>query len=92
MRLRYAKRAAAQIDAALAYVAARSPQGARRLRARIETITELLQGHPLAGRDTSNPLVRRIVVTPYPYLIDYRLTASEVIILRFRHAARAPVS
>lgn len=71
---------------------ARSPQGARRLRARIETITELLQGHPLAGRETSNPLVRRIVVTPYPYLIDYRLTASEVIILRFRHAARAPVS
>jgi plasmid stabilization system protein ParE len=49
MRLRYAKRAAAQIDAALAYVAARSPQGGRRLRARIETITELLQDIRLRG-------------------------------------------
>ncbi|MBI5013161.1 MAG: type II toxin-antitoxin system RelE/ParE family toxin [Methylocystis sp.] len=92
MRLRYTTRAVAQIDTALGYVAARSPQGARSLRVRIETVTELLQGHPLAGRETSNPLVRRIVVTPYPYLIDYRLTASEVIILRFRHAARAPVN
>ncbi len=92
MRLRYTTRAAAQIDAALVYVAARSPQGARRLRARVETITELLRRHPLAGRETSNPLVRRIVVTPYPYLIDYHLTASEIIILRFRHAARAPVN
>jgi toxin ParE1/3/4 len=87
--LRYTARAAAQIDAALAYVAARSPQGARRIRARIEAMGALLQEHPFAGHRTSNPRVRRIVVTPYPYLLDYHATASEIVILRFRHAARA---
>jgi plasmid stabilization system protein ParE len=51
----------------------------------------LLQEHPYAGRETSRPNVRRIFIHPNPYLIDYRATPSEVIILRFRHTARRPV-
>lgn len=37
---------------------------------------------------TDKPGVRRVVPTPYPYVIYYRVTASEVVIMRFRHAAR----
>ncbi|WP_246207140.1 type II toxin-antitoxin system RelE/ParE family toxin [Methylocystis heyeri] len=63
---------------------------ARRIRARLLTILALLQEHPAAGRQTRNPLVRRIILTPYPYLLDYRATANEIVILRFRHGARRP--
>jgi hypothetical protein len=28
-----------------------------------------------------------ILTNPYPYLIDYRVTANDIIIMRFRHAA-----
>jgi toxin ParE1/3/4 len=91
MQLRFTARAAAQIDAALAHVAAKSPRGASNVRSRLLAILRLLQERPLAGHRTSNPLVRRIAVTPYPYLLDYRTTDSEIVILRFRHAARRPI-
>jgi toxin ParE1/3/4 len=90
--LRYTSRAAAQIDAALSHLAEHSPQGARSVRARLLAILTLLQEHPFAGRPTSHPPVRRIAVTPYPYLLDYRASESEIVILRFRHAARRPLA
>ena len=37
-------------------------------------------------------IVRRIFLTPYPYLIDYVVGADEVIVLRFRHTSRNPTS
>jgi plasmid stabilization system protein ParE len=48
----------------------------------------LLEAHPQAGRNTSRSGVRRLVATPYPYLIDYRVAETEVVVMRFRHAAR----
>lgn len=92
MRVRFSARAAAQIDKALAFVAAQSPQGAVSVRARIEATAALLQEHPLVGQRTSAEGVRRIVVTPHPYFLYYRVTTMEVVVLRFRHAARRPLS
>lgn len=91
MRVRFSTRAAAQIDKALAFVAAQSPQGAASIRERIEATAALLQAHPFMGQRTSAAGVRRIVVTPYPYVLFYRATATEIIVLRFRHAARRPL-
>ncbi|WFU53457.1 type II toxin-antitoxin system RelE/ParE family toxin [Bradyrhizobium pachyrhizi] len=91
MNLRYTRRALVQIDRALAYIEARSPQGAVHVRDRILTLVTLLQEQPRAGRPTSRPGVRRLSATPYPYLIDYRVTPTEIIIMRFRHAARRPI-
>ena len=67
-----------------------SPQGARRVHARIKTVTELLLLHPYIGRRTSDPAIRRITARPYPYLIFYEITATEIIIHAVRHAARDP--
>ena len=92
MNVRYTRRALAQIDKALTYAEARSPQGAVRLRDRIVALVALLQEQLYAGRTTSRPNVRRISTNPYPYLIDYRVTANEIIIMRFRHAARRPLN
>ena len=91
VKVRYTKRAAAQIAAALDYVAAQSPQGAGRISDRLQVLMMLLQNHPQAGRPTTHPGRRRIAPNPYPYLIDYRVTDTEIIILRFRHAARRPI-
>ncbi|CCJ06377.1 type II toxin-antitoxin system RelE/ParE family toxin [Methylocystis sp. SC2] len=88
--LRYTPRSVAQIDRALAYVAAESPRGASNIRARVLTILTMLRERPAAGRPTSRALVRRVVVTPYPYVLDYRVTATEIVVLRFRPAARRP--
>jgi toxin ParE1/3/4 len=90
VNVRYTKRALAQIDEVLTYIEARSPQGASHARDRIAALIALLQAHPYAGRPTTRAYVRRLPVNPYPYLIDYRVTATEIVIMRFRHAARRP--
>ena len=90
MRLRYTKRAVGQIDKALDYVAERSPQGAVRVRERLLAVVTLLQIHPRAGHATSRAGVRRFGLAPYPYFIDYRVVANDLIVMRFRHAARRP--
>ncbi|WP_306556668.1 MULTISPECIES: type II toxin-antitoxin system RelE/ParE family toxin [Bradyrhizobium] len=90
MKVRYTKRALAQIDEALTYIDARSPKGAGHVRDRVVALIALLRDHPYAGRQTTRAYVRRLPVNPYPYLIDYRVTESEIVIMRFRHAARRP--
>jgi toxin ParE1/3/4 len=42
VKLRYTLRGAVELDEVLAYIAARSPQGARRVQARIQVIINLL--------------------------------------------------
>jgi plasmid stabilization system protein ParE len=91
MKVRLTILAARQVAAALDYVAEASPQGAANIRRRILEISALLESHPQIGHRTDRPGVRRLVVTPYPYFIDYRVVGDEVIVMRFRHAARRPV-
>ncbi|WP_247552222.1 type II toxin-antitoxin system RelE/ParE family toxin [Bradyrhizobium sp. 138] len=90
MKVRYTKRALVQIDEVLTYIDARSLQGANHVRDRIVALIALLGDHPYAGRQTNRAYVRRLPVNPYPYLIDYRVTETEIVIMRFRHAARRP--
>ncbi|MCA1467567.1 MULTISPECIES: type II toxin-antitoxin system RelE/ParE family toxin [unclassified Bradyrhizobium] len=90
VKVRYTKRALAQIDQVLTYIEVRSPQGAGHVRDRIVALIALLENYPYAGRTTTRAYVRRLPVNPYPYLIDYRVTATEIVIMRFRHAARRP--
>jgi plasmid stabilization system protein ParE len=66
LKLRYTDRAARQIDAALDYIAERSPRGAAVVQQRILAMEALLEGHPYAGHPTSRPGVRRLALTPHP--------------------------
>lgn len=90
MRLRYTLPALADLDSVLDYIAERSPQGARKVQARIQAIIELLLRHPYIGLATQDPSIRRINTTPYPYLIFYEVAADELIIHAVRHGARDP--
>jgi len=90
MRLRYTLPALADLDAILDYVAARSPQGATRIYARIQAVADLLLSHPRVGLQTDDPTIRRIDTSPYPYLIFYEVREDEIIIHAVRHGARDP--
>lgn len=91
MKVLFQKRALQQIDRALGYIAARSPRGAANVEARLNAIVNLLQMQGLVGRKTSISGVRRVHLTPYPYLIDYYVGDNEIVIQRFRHSARKPM-
>ena len=90
MKLRYTVPALADLSAVLDYIAVRSPQGARRVQARIQAIIDLLLVHPGIGARTDDPTIRRMTTSPYPYLIFYEATEAEIIIHAVRHAARDP--
>ncbi len=92
MKLRYTLRGAAELDKVLAYIEARSPQGARRVQTRIQAIINLLLQYPHAGQLTSKGRLRRLVASPYPYLIFYHATENEIVIHGVRHSARRPSS
>jgi len=90
VKLRYTPRAAADLSAVLAYIDERSPVGAAHLKRRLLAIIDLLPQQPGMGRPTRRAGIRRIVANPYPYLIFYRATATEIVIHHIRHAARRP--
>lgn len=91
MKLRFTRRAVRQIEEIIHAIALESPQGAHRVRERMQTITTLLIEHPHIGQPTDLAGVRRMLVSPYPYLIFYRVTDDSVIVQRVRHAARNPL-
>jgi toxin ParE1/3/4 len=64
VKLRYTLPALADLSAILDYIAAHSPQGARRVQARIRAVTDLLLLHPHIGRRTSDPAIRRFADCP----------------------------
>ncbi|MFD1704322.1 type II toxin-antitoxin system RelE/ParE family toxin [Methylopila henanensis] len=90
MKLRVQKRALRQIEDALTYIAAESPQGAANVEARIVAAFLQVQRYPFLGRPTPITGVRRMVLTPFPYHFDYFVGSDEVVVQRFRHAARRP--
>jgi toxin ParE1/3/4 len=62
------------------------------MRQRIQTLFLLLAQHPYAGQATDLPGVRRLTLSPFPYLIFYRVMDDEVIVQRMRHTSRRPFS
>jgi len=90
VKLRFTLPALADLDSILDYISARSPQGAARVHARIKAILELLLNYPRMGARTDDPTIRRLTTTPYPYLVFYQITETEIIIHAIRHGARDP--
>jgi plasmid stabilization system protein ParE len=75
----------------LDYIEARSPKGAANVNRRLQAVIDLIADHPHAGRATDRGAIRRVVVSPYPYVIFYRPDAAGIVIHGIRHAARRPL-
>lgn len=62
MKLRYTVPARADLDAILEYIDRQSPQGASRVKSRIQAVIDLLLRHPSIGARTSDPAIRRMTI------------------------------
>ncbi len=62
------------------------------MRERLKAVIDLLLQHPNAGQLTSKGRLRRIVASPFPYLIFYQVTEDELVVHGVRHSARQPSS
>lgn len=92
MRVRFTRPALADLRALTEYIADRLPQGAQSVRQRIKSSLERLTDNPALGRQTEDPTIRRLTTAPYPYLIFYEATATDIIVHAVRHGARDPAS
>lgn len=90
MKTRFTRPALDDLASILDYLAERSPQGRLRVGKRIRSVLGLLRAHPFLGMRTSHPSIRRLVVTPYPYIVFYEVTETHIVIHAVRHAARDP--
>jgi toxin ParE1/3/4 len=91
MKPRYARRAQADLDEIVQYIASDNPFAAERVRHAILDTVELIAAFPHAGiKNEVTPQVRSRLVRRYPYRIHYRLRDGELWIIHIRHAARRP--
>jgi len=65
LKLRYTPDAIADLHKVLAYIEKQSPQGARKVQARIQRLIDLTLDHPHVGARTSGKRLRRLVARPY---------------------------
>jgi toxin ParE1/3/4 len=87
MKLRWTRRAAADLNQIATRIAADNPQAARDLAAPIQTLLERLAQFPFLGRpgalgDTHELVVHR------RYILTYRLHGDEAQVLQLWHVAR----
>jgi toxin ParE1/3/4 len=85
VKVRYTVPALADLDAILDYIAAHSPQGTKRVQARVQSIIDLLLLYPFVGARTDDPTMRRLPLSP---LVFYEATETEIVVHAVRHAAR----
>lgn len=88
MKLRFTLPAQLELDETLAYVAAQSPRGAAKVQARIKSVISIIIDNPRIGLATSDPTIRRMLATPFPYAIFYEPRNDEIIIHSIRHTSR----
>lgn len=89
MKIRYAKRALAEIDAILASISSNNPAAAERFDRRIQSLVTRVSQYPEGFQEVAErPGVRRVALVRYPYVFYYRIFRDEITILRFVHGAR----
>lgn len=88
MRVRWLRKALANLEAEADYIAQDNPIAARRLVRNIFQAVQLLKKNPAIGRAGRVAGTRELVVPGTPYIIPYRVRGGTVEILRVFHAAR----
>jgi toxin ParE1/3/4 len=82
MKLRWLSPALAQLDGIYEHIAKSDPRAAREVFTRIRHATRHLSRFPKSGRPGQAPGTRELVVPGLPYIVVYRVTTTEVQILR----------
>ncbi len=90
LKIRWLRRALANLEAEAAYIAEERPEAAAIVVTRIVEAVELLAEQPALGRSGRVVGTRELVVAGTPYLVPYRVRRDAVEILRVFHTARRP--
>jgi len=88
VRVRWLRRALANLDGEAEYIAEDDPAAAGRVVLNILRAVDLLKGNPALGRAGRVAGTRELVVPGTPYIVPYRVRGEAVEILRVFHAAR----
>jgi toxin ParE1/3/4 len=88
VRVRWLRRALANLEEEAQYIAADNPAAAARTVAIIFAAVDRLARHPAMGKSGRVPETRELVVAGTPYVIPYRVRGGVLEILRVFHAAR----
>jgi plasmid stabilization system protein ParE len=90
MKLRWDARALQDLRDIRRYIAGRgSPAAADRVRQHLRTRVQRLLTNPFIGVVSTNPEIRILPPTRYPYRIYYTIQGVDVVILHVRHTARS---
>jgi toxin ParE1/3/4 len=88
MRVRWLRKAVANLDAEAAYIAEDNLAAARIVVARVLTAVSHLPQQPRLGRPGRVPGTRELVVPRTRYLVPFRIRGDVVEILRVFHVSR----
>lgn len=88
VRVRWLRKALANLEAHAEYIARDNPAAARRVVAAVERAVAHLADYPGLGRPGRVEGTRELVVPGTPYIVPYRVRGQTVEILRVFHAAR----
>ena len=91
MGIVYAPRALADLQAIEGYISPHNPVAAKRVLAVIKSAIDALEQFPRLGLPIDNENRYRLPIVRFPYIVFYRLTDAEIIILHVRHGARRPI-
>jgi toxin ParE1/3/4 len=91
MRVRFTRRARAQLRAIFLYVRDFNPRAAEDLVDTIEALADELAEFPDLGRPFDSKGRRVLTLPDAPYRIVYRLASNEVRVPMVRHTSRRPL-
>lgn len=83
----WAEEAIQDVETLMAYIAARNPAAARRIRDLIVETTQRLGEHPYLYREGREPGTREVIVLPN-YIVVYRVELAMIRIVNVLHASQ----
>ena len=88
MRVRWLRKALANLEAEADYIAQDNPAAANRIVQSVLHAVSLLRKNPALGRSGRVAGTRELVVSGTPYIVPYRVRGDTVEILRVFHGSR----
>ena len=88
MRIRWTRKALANLEEHAEYIARDDPVAAAQIVDKIYHAIQMLSDHPGVGRSGRVPGTRELVVSGTPYIVPYRVQKQAVEILRVFHGSR----
>jgi plasmid stabilization system protein ParE len=92
MKVVFTSLALAELEEIRTFLIARSPRGAAKVEERIRQTVRMISEQPCGYQEVAERSgIRRAPLIAFPYVIYYRVGATQVEIIRIRHGARRPL-